>query len=216
MQPRFITLEGIDGAGKSTHLKFIRQWFQSQHIPAVFTREPGGTSLGEGLRQLLLDTQSNISFDTETLLMFAGRMEHIQQIIRPALQRGEWVISDRFTDATFAYQGGGRGVSQNRIQQLEEWVQQGLQPDLTLLFTVPLDIAQQRMQRSRTLDRFEQEQVDFHERVYHTYLARATNNPDRFIILDTNRPPAEVQQDIEQTLSHISQAKNAHNAGATS
>lgn len=203
MQARFITLEGIDGAGKSTHLSAVRQWLAERSIRAVFTREPGGTELGERLRALLLDVKSNISLDTETLLMFAARMEHITQVIRPALQRGEWVVSDRFTDATFAYQGGGRGVSAERIAQLENWVQQGLQPDLTLLFDVPLKVAQQRMSTTRTLDRFEQEQTDFHQRVRDAYLARAHADPARFAVLDATCTIEQTEGAVKAALARL-------------
>lgn len=203
MQARFITFEGVDGAGKSTHLAFVRQWLAERGIAAVFTREPGGTELGERLRDLLLDVKSQISLDTETLLMFAARMEHIAQVIRPALQRGEWVISDRFTDATFAYQGGGRGVPTERISQLENWVQQGLQPDLTLLFDVPLEIAQQRMSQTRTLDRFEQEAAEFHLRVREAYLSRAKADPARFAVLDASQSIAATERSVEVALNRL-------------
>ena len=203
MQARFITLEGIDGAGKSTHLAVVRQWLAERNIRAVFTREPGGTELGERLRALLLDVKSNISLDTETLLMFAARMEHITQVIRPALQRGEWVVSDRFTDATFAYQGGGRGVPIERIAQLEDWVQQGLQPDLTLLFDLPLEVARQRMSTTRTLDRFEQEKTDFHQRVRDAYLARAHADPARFAVLDAACSIEQTERAVEAALNRL-------------
>ena len=145
MRARFITLEGIDGAGKSSHLEFIRGWLAARAVDAVFTREPGGTALGEQLRALLLSTATQVSLETETLLMFASRQEHIIQVIAPALAAGRWVVSDRFSDASFAYQGGGRGLAFERIAELEHWVQQGLQPDLTLLFDLPQQLAQSRM-----------------------------------------------------------------------
>ena len=145
---RFITLEGLDGAGKTTHLAFIRDWLAAANVDTVFTREPGGTPLGEKLRELLLDVDTEATLDTETLLMFASRQELLSSVIRPALAMGRWVVSDRFTDATFAYQGGGRGVPAKRIAQLEEWVQQGLQPDLTILLDVPLQVSQQRQHQS--------------------------------------------------------------------
>ena len=151
----FITLEGVDGAGKSTQLAAVRDWLAEQGIDAVFTREPGGTVLGEKLRELLLAVDTEVTLETETLLMFAARQEHIARVIEPALAAGRWVVSDRFTDATFAYQGGGRGLPFARIEALEDWVQQGLQPDLTLLFDVPLDVAARRMAGGeRVLDRF--------------------------------------------------------------
>uniref|UniRef100_A0A4W5LMM5 dTMP kinase n=1 Tax=Hucho hucho TaxID=62062 RepID=A0A4W5LMM5_9TELE len=171
LRTRFITLEGLDGAGKTTHLTFIRNWLAAANIETVYTREPGGTPLGEKLREILLDVDTDATLDTETLLMFASRQELLSSIIRPALAMGRWVVSDRFTDATFAYQGGGRGVPAKRISQLEEWVQQGLQPDLTILLDVPLQVSQQRLSQARLPDRFEREREDFHQRVRDTYLA---------------------------------------------
>ncbi|WP_159875066.1 dTMP kinase [Aquitalea denitrificans] len=198
----FITLEGIDGAGKSTHLGFIRDWLAEHGIAAEFTREPGGTPLGEQIRALLLAVDTEVSLDAETLLMFASRQQLVSSLIRPALQAGRWVVSDRFTDSTFAFQGGGRGVPTERIAVLENWVQQGLQPDLTLLFDVPLDVASQRMSGSRQLDRFEQEKADFHQRVRDAYLQRAAAD-SRFRILDATRSIAQLQQDIAGHLAAL-------------
>lgn len=203
---RFITLEGLDGAGKSTHLTFIRQWLQQQDIEAVFTREPGGTPLGEKLREILLDIDTEATLDTETLLMFASRQELISTVIRPQLAAGHWVVSDRFTDATFAYQGGGRGVPAERIAVLEHWVQQGLQPDLTILLDVPLEVARERMSGTRLPDRFEQEREDFHQRVRQMYLARAQANPQRFLVLDANQPLEALQQRIALALAALKAA----------
>jgi len=200
---RFITLEGLDGAGKSTHLTFIRQWLQQQDIEAVFTREPGGTPLGEKLREILLDIDTEATLDTETLLMFASRQELISTVIRPQLAAGHWVVSDRFTDATFAYQGGGRGVPAERIAVLEHWVQQSLQPDLTILLDVPLEVARERMSGTRLPDRFEQEREDFHQRVRQMYLARAQANPQRFLVLDANQPLEALQQRIAAALAAL-------------
>ncbi|WP_137008473.1 dTMP kinase [Aquitalea aquatilis] len=199
---RFITLEGIDGAGKSTHLGFIRDWLAAHDIAAEFTREPGGTPLGEQVRALLLAVDTEVSLEAETLLMFASRQQLVSSLIRPALQAGRWVVSDRFTDSTFAFQGGGRGVPAERIAVLENWVQQGLQPDLTLLFDVPLDVASQRMAGNRQLDRFEQEQADFHQRVRDAYLQRAEQDP-RFRVLDATRSIAQLQQDIASHLAAL-------------
>lgn len=198
----FITLEGIDGAGKSTHLGFIRDWLSTHGIAAEFTREPGGTPLGEQIRALLLAVDTEVSLDAETLLMFASRQQLVSSVIRPALQAGRWVVSDRFTDSTFAFQGGGRGVPTERIAVLEDWVQQGLQPHLTLLFDVPLDVASQRMAGSRQLDRFEQEKADFHQRVRDAYLQRAAAD-SRFRILDATRSIAQLQQDIAGHLATL-------------
>ena len=189
---KFLTLEGIDGAGKSSHVAAIAARLRTRGIEAVLTREPGGTSLGERLRALLLDVDTEVSLETETLLMFAARQEHLDRVIRPALAAGCWVLSDRFTDATYAFQGGGRGVPFDRIAVLEDWVQQGLQPDLTLLFDTPLAVAQARMQGERELDRFEREAADFHQRVRDAYLARAAADPARIRLLDATRPLDEV------------------------
>ncbi|HJU50175.1 MAG TPA: dTMP kinase [Pseudogulbenkiania sp.] len=192
----FITLEGVDGAGKSTQLAAVRDWLAAHGIDAVFTREPGGTVLGEKLRELLLAVDTEVTLETETLLMFAARQEHIARVIEPALAAGRWVVSDRFTDATFAYQGGGRGLAFERIRALEDWVQQGLQPDLTLLFDVPLEVAAHRMAGGeRVLDRFEQEAADFHARVRAAYLQRAAANP-RIAVIDANRPPELVRAEV--------------------
>lgn len=204
MHPRFITLEGIDGAGKSSHLTFIREWLEARAIDAVFTREPGGTALGESLRTLLLAPTTQVTLETETLLMFAARQEHVARVIAPALAAGKWVVSDRFTDASFAYQGGGRGLDPARIAVLEDWVQQGLQPDLTLLFDVPQDVAQARM-ADRALDRFEREAADFHQRVRAAYLARARAQA-RFCVLDSTRDFAAIRADIAARLAALAEA----------
>lgn len=173
----FITLEGIDGAGKSTHLDWLADWFRRRGRTVRLTREPGGTPLGEQLRALLLHEQMNP--DTEALLMFAARSEHLARVIRPALEAGDVVISDRFTDASFAYQCGGRGLAEDRLAILEDWVHGDLQPHLTLLFDVPDDVARQRRERARAPDRFESEQAAFHDRVRTAYLRRAERFPAR-------------------------------------
>lgn len=198
----FITLEGVDGAGKSTQLAAVRDWLAEHHIDAVFTREPGGTVLGEKLRELLLAVDTEVTLETETLLMFAARQEHIARVIEPALAAGRWVVSDRFTDATFAYQGGGRGLPFERIRVLEDWVQQGLQPDLTLLFDVPLEVAAGRMAAGRVLDRFEQEHADFHARVREAYLRRAAASP-RIATIDANRAPERVRAEVVRRLDAL-------------
>ncbi|SME97603.1 dTMP kinase [Pseudogulbenkiania subflava] len=199
----FITLEGVDGAGKSTQLAAVRDWLAEQGIDAVFTREPGGTVLGEKLRELLLAVDTEVTLETETLLMFAARQEHIARVIEPALAAGRWVVSDRFTDATFAYQGGGRGLPFARIEALEDWVQQGLQPDLTLLFDVPLEVAARRMAGGeRVLDRFEQEAADFHARVRAAYLQRASANP-RIAVVDANRSAEQVRAEVMRRLDAV-------------
>ena len=201
MRGRFISLEGLDGAGKTTHLAFIRQWLETQGIPYRMTREPGGTPLGETLRGLLLN--ESMHADTELLLMFAARREHVAAVIEPALAAGEWVVSDRFADASFAYQGGGRGLSLARIQAVADFTLEGFAPDLTLLLDVPLAISQARLQENRQLDRFEREAAQFHERVRAVYLDRAHREPQRIRVLDANRPLADIQTDIARILEAL-------------
>lgn len=182
---KFITFEGIDGAGKSTHIGFVADWLKASGKSLITTREPGGTALGEKLRELLLHEKMHL--ETEALLMFAARREHIAQVIEPALARGDWVISDRFTDATFAYQGGGRKLDRQKLELLEQWVHPHLQPDLTLLFDVPLEVARARLDATRSLDKFELEQADFFAATRAEYLRRAAQFPARFRIIDSTR-----------------------------
>lgn len=203
MLAKFITLDGIDGAGKTTQLNVIRDWFAAQALPVLFTREPGGTPLGEALRALLLSPATQVSLHTETLLMFAARRQHLDDVILPALARGVSVVSDRFTDATFAYQGGGRGLSDGQIEILENWVQGSLKPDLTILLDVPLEVSLQRIERSREKDRFEQETADFFTRVREAYLRRAAAAPERYAVVDSNRDKAVVRAEIEQVLNGV-------------
>ena len=200
MQAKFITLDGIDGSGKSTHLATIKNWFEQQQLPVLFTREPGGTAIGEALREILLNPATQASLRIETLLMFAARQQHLEEVILPALQQGISVVSDRFTDATFAYQGGGRGVPFADIETLENWVQGSLRPNLTLILDVPLEVSMERINRSREKDRFEQEQADFFTRVRAAYLQRAQAAPQHYAIIDSNRELAEVQAEIETIL----------------
>ena len=192
----FITLEGGEGAGKSTQLTAIADWFIAQGREVVVTREPGGTEIGERVRKLLLDQAGGMSAATETLLMFAARAEHITQIISPALAAGKVVLCDRFTDATYAYQGGGRGVAPARIAELEEWVQGALRPDLTLLLDVPVTLGLQRAGQRSAPDRFEREQQAFFERVRAAYLAAAEREPARIQVIDATRAEAEVTTSI--------------------
>jgi len=199
-QGRFITLEGIDGAGKSTHLGFIAELLTRHGVSVRVTREPGGTRLGEKLRELLLDPEQTLHPDTETLLLFAARQEHLHSVIRPALAAGQWVVCDRFTDATFAYQGWGRGIDLAKLEVLELWVQGHLQPDLTLYFDVPTQVAQERIEATRTRDRFELEQQAFFERVRNGYLDRAARHPDRIRILDSQRSLADVQKELQDII----------------
>lgn len=199
---KFITLEGVDGAGKSTHLSWLVDHLRAAGKTVVQTREPGGTPLGEKLRELLLHEPMHL--ETEALLMFAARREHLEQVIKPALLRGDWVVCDRFTDASFAYQGGGRGLSVEKLGQLERWVQCNLQPDITLLFDLPVDVAAQRMAgAARTLDRFEQEKTDFHERVRAAYLQRAAEMPRRVRVIDSRQTPSEIQKLLEEMFSSV-------------
>lgn len=206
MKPgQFITLEGIDGAGKSTQLAWIVELLQQAGLQPVVTREPGGTPLGERLRELLLDKSMAMHAETEALLMFAARREHLDKIILPALAQGQWVISDRFTDASFAYQGGGRGLDQAKLGILEQWVQDALQPDLTLYFDVPVEVGQQRVNRIKDADRFEQEQAGFFQRVRNAYLDRARQFPQRIQIIDSSRDLADVKAAVEQAIQRLLQ-----------
>lgn len=198
---RFITLEGIDGAGKSTHLGWLERRLAAAGVEVVLTREPGGTPLGEALRGLIIG--EDMDPETETLLIFAARREHLARVIEPALERGAWVVCDRFTDATFAYQGGGRGVAAEKIAVLETWVQRGLQPDLTLLFDLPEAVARGRMDGSRTLDRFERERATFHAAVRGAYLARAAASPHRIRVIDASRAVDDIQKELEKVILTI-------------
>jgi len=198
---RFITLEGGEGAGKSTSLEYLRTRLQAAGVKVRRTREPGGTPLGEKVRELLLNPDhTSMHSDTELLLMFAARAQHLHEVILPALARGEWIICDRFTDATYAYQGGGRGIDVQRIRLLEDWVQQGFQPDTTLLFDLPVAQGLERVGKRGALDRFEQEKQDFFEQVRNTYLERASQNPERFRIVDAGREIADVQQQLDDII----------------
>ena len=202
MTGKFITLEGIDGAGKSTHLTWLAERVQARGVEVVMTREPGGTPLGEKLRELLLHEKMHP--DSEALLMFSARSEHMQQVIRPALKRGTWVISDRFTDATFAYQCGGRGIAEERIAVLETWVQQGLQPDLTLLFDVPLGVARERLDRNTpNPDKFEREREDFFGRVRTVYLKRAETYPQRIKLINSADELENIQKNLEKIIARL-------------
>lgn len=203
MNAKFITLDGIDGAGKSTNLAVMQNWFEQRRLPVLFTREPGGTPLGEALREILLNPATRAGLRSETLMMFAARCQHIEEVIAPALARGVHVVSDRFTDATFAYQGGGRGVPTADIATLEHWVQGGLQPDLTILLDVPLEVSMARIAETREKDRFEQETADFFTRVRDAYLQRAAAAPERYALIDSNRERAAVSLSIEHALDTL-------------
>ena len=204
----FISFEGIDGAGKSTHIdsfcKLMKERFPSREV--VLTREPGGTPLGEQLRSLLLDAPMNL--ETEALLMFAARREHIAQVIEPALLAGKVVISDRFTDASFAYQGGGRGLSISKLNDLEKWVQGRpdgsiLQPNLTILFDLPGEIAEARRSKVRAPDKFEKMNLDFFDKVRQEYLRRANENPQRFHLVDATKTPDAIWSELEAIQIHL-------------
>lgn len=199
---RFITFEGIDGAGKSTQIDAVATALRSRGLPIVLTREPGGTALGEALRDLILNQP--MTAETETLLLFAARAEHLARVIRPALAAGQWVLCDRFTDATYAYQAGGRGVAQERIAALERWVHADLQPDLTLLFDVPPDVAAGRLARTRAADRFEAEEIGFFQAVRREYLARAEQEPARFFVVDGTRPPEALRLQLTDLMQRWS------------
>jgi len=200
---KFITFEGVDGAGKSTHLAWFASELRLRGPDVLVTREPGGTPIGEQLREILLHQPMNIG--TEALLMFAARQEHIEQVIKPALHAGKWVVSDRFSDASFAYQGGGRGLDWEKLSQLEQWVHPDLQPDLTLFFDVPVEVARQRLKspdntrpNNTSLDRFEQEQAEFFERVRAGYHKRVQQNPQRYIVIDAAQHMDNVKQKLEE------------------
>ena len=203
MRGKFISLEGIDGAGKSTHHAWLIDFLQRQGKEIVATREPGGTALGEKLRALLLSEPMHL--ETEALLMFAARREHLDKLILPALAAGKWVVSDRFTDASYAYQGGGRGLAPEKIMGLESWVQAGFQPDLTIVFDLPTDIAFERLSKpGNAPDRFEQETREFFERVRESYLQRAGADPGRIKVIDSRQSISEIQKSLEQIIITIS------------
>ena len=202
---RFITLEGVDGAGKSTHVAFLAERLRAAGHRVVTTREPGGTSLGETLRDLVLATP--MSHDTETLLMFAARSEHLARVIRPALARGDWVLCDRYTDATWAYQGGGHGVDRGLIGALERHVHDDCRPDLTILFDVPPTVSRERLARAeragRTLDKFEREAQAYFDRVRDAYLELASAEPARFQVIDASQPLPDVRARLAQVLATL-------------
>ncbi len=201
---RFLSVEGGEGVGKTTNLNFIRNYLAERGVPIMCTREPGGTPLAEQVRALLLEPrEERMDADAELLLMFAARAQHLAQVIRPALAHGEWVLCDRFTDATYAYQGGGRGLSSQRIGQLEQWVHGDLQPDMTLLLDVSVAVGAERTRQRGGLDRIEREQQDFFERVRCSYLERAARYPERFRLIDAGLPLEDVQWQIAAALDEL-------------
>lgn len=205
MKPgKFITLEGGEGVGKTTNMVFVQQLLEQNNIPVVVTREPGGTPLAEKIRQLLLDNDSEVvSETTELLLMFAARAQHIKHVIYPALNQGKWVLCDRFTDATYAYQGGGRNMDTETIAWLEKLVQQELQPDLTLLLDAPVETGAARVKSRGKLDRFESEKIAFFERVRKAYLSRAQSQSNRISIINADQPLESVQESIEKVITSL-------------
>lgn len=201
---RFITLEGGEGAGKTTCITHVRQRITDAGISLVVTREPGGTPVSEKIRDLLLDKKNtDIQADTELLLMFAAREQHLDELIRPALQRGDWVLCDRFTDATHAYQGGGRGIPSERISALEDWTQRGLKPDLTLLLDLPVETGLERAGQRSTPDRFESENLQFMQKVRESYRAIAASEPDRVKVIDASLPLDDVLGQIDAVMDKI-------------
>ena len=203
-QGLFITVEGTEGVGKSTNMAFIESWLRKAGKELVITREPGGTELGEKLRAVLLDAKEQSMFDdTELLLMFAARAQHLQEVILPALDAGKWVLCDRFTDSTYAYQGGGRGIDKSRIAQLEQWVQGDRRPDMTLILDLPIDVGLERAGKRSDPDRFELEKHDFFNKVRDAFLARAAANPQRYAVIDASPAIEEVQQSIQTVLEKM-------------
>ena len=198
---KFITLEGVDGAGKTTHIEFIKNYLSELNINYVMTREPGGTALGEKLRDILLHDEMNPQ--TETMLMFAARNEHIDKVIRPNLIKGAVVISDRFTDATYAYQAGGKGVKDEKIDILKKWVQEDLRPDLTFLFDLPVEVSIERLNQTRKLDKFEREDKSFHKKIREKYLTLVEASPERFCVLNSEASIEKIQNQIKLKLDEV-------------
>ncbi|MDC0931372.1 dTMP kinase [Methylophilaceae bacterium] len=198
---KFITLEGVDGAGKTTHIEFIKKYLSELNINYLITREPGGTALGEKLRDILLNDEMNPQ--TETMLMFAARNEHIDKVIRPNLMKGTLVISDRFTDATYAYQAGGKGVKDEKIDILKKWVQEGLRPDLTFLFDLSVEVSIERLNKTRKLDKFERENKSFHKKIREKYLILAESSPERFCVLNSEASIEKIQNQIKLKLDEF-------------
>jgi len=201
---RFITVEGIEGAGKSTQMDALGEFLEGKGMSVVMTREPGGTPLGEAVRSILLDPKNaGMATDAELLLVFAARAEHLDKVIGPALESGHWVLSDRFTDATFAYQGGGRGISQTRIAELEQWAQGDLRPDLTLLLDVAVETGMARIAARGQPDRFEREGGAFFQRIRDNYLQRAAAEPGRFRRIDASVPAEQVSREVVDAVGEL-------------
>ena len=201
---KFITIDGVEGAGKSTQITFICDYLKAKGVNVILTREPGGTDVGEKIRTLLLSNSTGkMHADTELLLMFAARNEHIQNKIMPALKQGDWVLSDRFTDASYAYQGGGRGLDVERIAQLEQWVLQDFTPDMTLLLDVPVEIGMSRVESRGKKDRIELEATDFFNRVRQAYIDRSEQFPDRIKLIDSSQTVEHTKQQIKVILDSL-------------
>lgn len=204
MKGKFITLEGGEGCGKTTNLAFIIDYLNQRGINVIQTREPGGTEISEKIRDLLLDkNNTDLHPDTELLLMFAARAQHLQQKILPAIEDGQWVLSDRFTDSTFAYQGFGRGIEFDKIKQLENWVQNGFTPDKTFILDLPIEIGMERAAKRAELDRFEREKMDFFKNVREGFLHRAALNPEVYSVIDASHDLATVQQSLSHELNKL-------------
>ncbi len=199
----FISVEGSEGSGKSTNIQFLLEYLRDRRIRVTLTREPGGTPLGEKLRELLLAPEQKICDKTELMLMFAARTQHVETVIKPALAQGQWVLCDRFTDATYAYQGGGRGVDVDSIRRLERWALCGFKPDYTFLLDVPVEIGMERVRQRGELDRFEQEKTDFFERVRTSYLTLAEQHAGRITLVDASQTLQQVQQKLTSALDAI-------------
>ena len=197
----FISFEGVDGAGKSTQLEWVRDFLSEHDVAVTVTREPGGTPLGEKLREILLNDNDGMHPETEALLMFAARREHLEQVIAPALARGDTVLCDRFSDASFAYQGGGSGVDRAKLEVLEHWVHPDIQPDLTLYFDLPIEVARQRVSSLRHPDRFEREGDTYFDRVRAAYLARARAYPERIRVIDASEAPQTISAKLKDIIS---------------
>jgi len=201
MRGKFITIEGTEGVGKTTNIQFIQSWLHSKQLAYLCTREPGGTPLAEQIRELLLAPREELVCDTaELLLMFAGRAQHLNQVIEPALEEGAWVLCDRFADATYAYQGAGRGMGTSLISELELIVQGSLRPDLTLILDIPVEVGLKRASERSAPDRFEQEKTEFFDRVRNGYLQIADQHPDRCVVIDASQPLDEVQRELSIAL----------------
>ncbi len=199
--PKFITVEGIEGVGKSSNIQFIAQCLEKKGCEVVLTREPGGTPLGERVRDILLTEFPEKTLpQTELLLLYAARSQHVEQVIKPALQEGKWVICDRFTDATYAYQGAGRGIDLNTIDRLNEWTLGNFRPDYTLILDAPVEVALGRIQHNRVLDRFEKEKASFFEKIRQFYLTRASQNPEQYIVVDASKELSQVKERLSDII----------------